>query len=155
MRPRRRKYILTFYAGDGGDVGPVPACVTSSYRIGVVCSHMFRAVFGRAPVKRLFWHVDGFMAGADDERGNAVIVEQVNHDQEPGFYTGTGTFPLRVAGDVVEVSSTARKLGIDERAVRGWAIDLKSTPLSIAERLRLAHFLSQIQKAPGAGTPGA
>ena len=76
-----------------GGVSPAPDMVSSTAKIGAVTSVMFRKVYGRAP-DDLFWQAKGFMAGAQDKRGNQLTVHQYNDDMRPGFDPKTGTFPL-------------------------------------------------------------
>lgn len=56
--------------------------VTSTAKIRVVTSIVFRKWFGHAP-NGLTWHVDGFMAEASDKRGNCIQVSQANRNPIP------------------------------------------------------------------------
>ena len=62
-----------------------PVTWRSNRRIREFCIIVFRKYFGgRNP--SFHWHKDGFMAEANDKRGNSVTVEQTNwwHQFAPG-----------------------------------------------------------------------
>lgn len=88
-----RIYLTHFYSHGMHPVTPAPECVSASHAsVRVVAVIWFRRVFGREPDSSWGWK--GHMAGAKDRHGNEILVDQINHDQRPGFDVKTGRFPL-------------------------------------------------------------
>lgn len=74
----KRRYVADFYQhGHRAPTDWLQRNYTSDARIGVVVRVLFRKWFGRCP-NRTVWHADGFMAVAEDRRGNYLVVEQRN-----------------------------------------------------------------------------
>jgi len=89
-----RFYTLDFSTPGQYQVTPAPVSVKASHaKVGQVTLEWFYKVYGRNPDKQ-FWQAKGFMAGADDKRGNSLTVTQYNHDMLPGFDTKTKMFQL-------------------------------------------------------------
>jgi len=89
-----RLYHLTVTSHGHRPIPNTPKeCNSPTAKVGTVALVIFRRIFGHNP-NREFWQKKGFMAEASDQRGNRVLVEQINFDHYPGFDRKTGTFPI-------------------------------------------------------------